>query len=67
MNKEKIANIIYNALSYMYCDNCRCAFEISKDDPDWSCDGCNRKNNGWGISMAEAERIAEMIRGIEND
>lgn len=66
MNKEKIAKIIYEELSYMYCDNCRYAFEISEDDPDWSCDECHRKNNGWGISMAEAKQIAEIIGATEN-
>lgn len=67
MNKDKIANIIYNELSYMYCDNCRYAFEIGEDDPTWNCDECYRKYNSWGISMAEAEHIAEMIGGAENE
>ena len=69
MNKDKIANIIYNELSYMYCDNCRYATELSNDpDTDFSpCDDCHRKYNSWGISMTEAERIAEMIRGVENE
>lgn len=69
MNKEKIVNIIYNELSYMYCDNCRYATELT-DDPDTDsspCEDCHRKYNGWGISMGEAERIAEMIGGTEND
>lgn len=67
MNKEKIANIIYNELSYMYCNNCRYRSEIGRDEEEWHCDDCHRKYNAWGISMAEAERIAEMIGGTENE
>lgn len=63
MSKEKIAEIIYEELSYMYCDNCRCNSEIGADDPSYGCDDCHRKYNGWGISMAKAEWIAEMIGG----
>lgn len=51
----------------MYCDNCRYATELTSDpDTDISpCDDCHRKNNGWGISMVEAERIAGMIGSTE--
>lgn len=59
--KDKIAKIIYEELCYMYCDNCRYNSEIGEDDPNFGCDDCHRKYNGWGISMAKAERIAEMI------
>lgn len=63
MSIEKIAEIIYDELPYMYCDNCRYATEII-EDPDRifsPCDECNRKCNSWGISMNEAKRIAHMI------
>ena len=63
MSTEKIAEIIYEELSYMYCDNCRYATEIA-EDPDRifsPCDECYRKYNSWGISMSEAKRIANMI------
>ena len=63
MTKEERAKIIYEELCYMYCNNCRYESEIGEDDPSFGCDGCYRKYNGWGISMAEAERIAEMIGG----
>lgn len=59
--KDEIAKIIYEELCYMYCDNCRYNSEIGEDDPNFGCDDCHRKYNGWGISMAKAERIAEMI------
>lgn len=62
MNKGKIADIIYNELDYMYCNNCRFDSEIKEEDTDcWGCEDCHRKYNGWGVSRAEAERIAEMI------
>lgn len=63
MSIEKIAEIIYEELPYMYCDNCRYATEIT-EDPDrifTPCDDCHRKYNGWGISMNEAKRIAHII------
>lgn len=28
---EKIAKIIYDEVSYMYCDNCRYSIEITED------------------------------------
>ena len=61
--KEKIAKIIYEELCYMYCDNCRYDSEIGEGDLNFGCYDCHRKYNGWGISMAKAERIAEMIGG----
>lgn len=61
MMKENIAKIIYEELCYMYCNNCRYNSEIGEDAPDYGCDDCHRRCNGWGISMAEASRIAEMI------
>lgn len=59
MNVDKIAQIIYDNLSYMYCDNCRYNSEIKEED---GCDDCHRKYNGWGISMATAKGIAEEIK-----
>lgn len=60
--KEGIAKIIYDNLSYMYCDNCRFNSEINEEDSDeWNCDDCHRKYNGWGISMQTSMRIAKDI------
>ena len=66
MSTEKIAEIIYEELPYMYCDNCRYATEIAAD-PDRifsPCDDCHRKYNSWGISMSEAKRIADIINTV---
>nr|DAM06425.1 MAG TPA: PROTEIN/RNA Complex ribosomal subunit, ribonucleoprotein, ribosomal [Caudoviricetes sp.] len=61
-SQNDIANIIYNALDHMYCDNCRFSSEIKESDSDeWSCDECHRKYNGWGVSMQESNRIAKEI------
>ena len=60
--QDDIANIIYNTLNYMYCDNCRFDSEIQEDDSDeWCCDDCHRKYNGWGISMYTSNEIAKEI------
>lgn len=63
---EKIANIIYNELCYMYCDNCRLNIEIDEEEARakygyWGCEDCHRKYNGWAISMCESENIAKEI------
>nr|DAL18230.1 MAG TPA_asm: TFIIB zinc-binding [Caudoviricetes sp.] len=61
-SQNDIANIIYNALDHMYCDNCRFSSEIKESDSDeWSCDECHRKYNEWGVSMQESNRIAKEI------
>lgn len=67
MTKKEIAKLIYEELCYMYCNNCRYNSEIGEDDPNFGCDDCHRKYNGWGISMAEAERIAEKIGGEDGE
>lgn len=62
MNIDKIAQIIYDNLSYMYCDNCRYNSEI---EDEYGCEDCHRKYNGWGISMAIAKGIAKEISNME--
>jgi hypothetical protein len=57
MTKQEVSDVIYNELCYMYCDNCRHNYEIEDD----ACDDCYRKYNGWGISRAKADYIANMI------
>ena len=60
--KEKeIAKIIYKNLDYMYCDNCRWHSELPETDPNYGCEDCHRKFNGWGLSMHSAECIAREI------
>lgn len=61
-NAQTIADLLYEEIGYMYCDNCRFNSEIKEEDTDeWGCDECHRKYNGWGISRAESERIAKKI------
>ena len=59
MDKDKIVNIIYDYLYYMYCDNCRYDSEITDDE--YHCEECYRKMNRWGISKDTCERIADKI------
>jgi hypothetical protein len=69
--EQAIANLIYNDLDYMYCDNCRFNSEISEEESNkkfgyWGCEDCNRKCNGWGISKSNAEYLAKEITKIYN-
>jgi len=60
--KEKIAEYIHNELNYISCDNCK-----YKGDPvGGGCDLCHIKDTRWEISIAEAERLADRIMGINN-
>jgi len=53
----KIADIIYEELGYMYCDNCRYQ-ENSEDEYGIDhCEYCHRKYNGWAVSKETAEAI----------
>lgn len=53
----KIADTIYEELSYMYCDNCR-YIDDSIDEYDVDhCENCHRKYNGWAVSKEVAEQI----------
>lgn len=69
--EQAIANLIYNDLDYMYCDNCRFNSEISEKESNekfghWGCEDCHRKYNGWGISKSNAEYLAKEIAKIYN-
>ena len=66
--QQKIADLLYKELNYMYCDNCRFNSEITeKESLDkygyWGCEDCHRKYNGWGISQSECNRLARVIGG----
>ena len=50
----RIAELIYDELSYAYCDNCRNAI-------DGNCDDCHRKYQNWGISKETAEFLERKI------
>lgn len=69
--EQVIANLIYDDLNYMYCDNCRFSVEISEEESIerfgyWGCEDCYRKYNGWGISKSNAEYLAKKISEIIN-
>ena len=53
----KIAEIIYEELDYMYCDNCRYQIDSIDEYGDDRCEYCHRKNNGWAVSKETAEAI----------
>lgn len=57
MNKEKIANIIYNELAYMYCDNCRYSHEIDTDEDLWAYEYLTDALLGLEKWFEEAEEI----------
>ena len=64
MNEQKIADVIYNYVDYMYCDNCRYNYEQDGED---ACEDCHRKSNGWGISMSAARELAKEIVKLRSD
>ena len=65
---EKISEIIYNNLCYMYCDNCRYNTEINTSEDEYgACENCHRKYNGWAISKAESDSITNKIIKLLED
>lgn len=68
MEKQKISDLIYNALDYMYCDNCRHNSETHDNgyggDP---CEDCHRKSNGWAVSRSTSNYLADKILAMKND
>lgn len=68
--QQKISDIIYDQLNYMYCDNCRFNSELNreqfeKENGYWGCEDCHRKYNGWGISRFECNSLARKIGEIK--
>lgn len=53
----KIADIIYDELFYMYCDNCRYQNDSIDEYEIDHCENCHRKYNGWGVSKETTEAI----------
>jgi hypothetical protein len=65
MLKNKIAQIIYDELNYVYCGNCRFDFE---QDNDWHCNSCIGSYEGWSIFMKKSKIISEKIlEAIKNN
>lgn len=58
MLKNKIAQIIYDKLNYVYCGNCR--FDVEEDN-NWRCNSCGGNYEKWSISMKTSKIIAESI------
>lgn len=66
MNKQLISDLIYEELDYMYCDNCRYDTELHDDGySGFPCEDCHRKYNGWAVSRAQADALAEAIVQME--
>lgn len=65
MDKQRISDIIYNTVDYMYCDNCRYHIEMNGEwNENNPCYDCVRKENGWAISRAESDQLASKISDI---
>lgn len=54
--KEKIVEILEEALSSVYCDSC-----VAQGTDDKRCEDCYRKNMNWGLSHDAACKIADEI------
>lgn len=70
--KKAITDLIYKNLNYIYCDNCRFNYEISRDESNeklgyYPCEDCYRKSMGWEISMSESEDLTKRILKILNE
>lgn len=66
--KDKISELLYNELDYIYCDNCK-FFSISEEESNekygyWGCEDCYRKYMGWKISKKFSDKLAEKIMNI---
>jgi len=69
--KEKISNILFEELDYIYCNNCR----FSDDNYDYTqeefnsspCEDCCRKQMKWEISKEFSEKLADKILDIIKD
>ena len=51
--EQEIKELLYEKLSYIYCDNCR--------GDESACDECIRKQMGWQASDSFCESIAKEI------
>lgn len=56
IGKNKLVEIIYNELDYIYCDNCRFSLELEN-----GCDDCHRKMMHWEISLNASNILADKI------
>jgi hypothetical protein len=61
MTEKEIANLLYDELSYVYCDNCRGSDLENVDDIEEQCEYCHRKSQNWGIRRSTADRLVSII------
>lgn len=66
--KDKISELLYNELDYIYCDNCKFC-SVSEEESNekygyWGCEDCHRKYMGWEISKKFSDKLAEKILKI---
>lgn len=66
--KDKISELLYNELDYIYCDNCKFYF-ISEESSNekyghYGCENCYRKCMGWEINKNFSDKLAEKILKI---
>jgi len=65
MTKESIAKILFEELTYLYCDSCRFQ-DISEEEANelyghYGCEDCYRKHMEWEISEGTANILASKI------
>jgi hypothetical protein len=63
---KQISKIIYEELSYIYCDNCRHVYAYKNEEID-PCEECHRKYMQWEISESFCNAIAERITASINN
>ncbi|MDE7242418.1 MAG: hypothetical protein K2O18_00300 [Oscillospiraceae bacterium] len=65
---KKISDLIYKTLNHMYCDNCRFDSELyGSGIADERCGGCHRKENGWAVSRAVTDSLADQIMKLQHE
>lgn len=65
MIKEKIAAIIHDNFSYIYCFNCG---HYMGTEVNTACDWCHRKYMGWTVSDIHCMAVTEgIMKAIEED
>lgn len=66
--KDKISELLYNELDYIYCDNCKFYFVSEEESNEkygyYGCKDCRRKCMGWEISKKSSDKLAEKIMNI---
>lgn len=61
--KEAISNLIYEAFSNIYCDNCR---YNDTDNFYYHCEDCHRKAMNWSVARSACDDLAERIINLSD-